>query len=230
MSLSRAMSMSVAVADHHGVTRLGVKSVVESMQGDVVAVAKTGIEAISVVEEHEPDLLVLSLKLPHLNGFDLLYHLQRRTMDVQVLVMAVSESEEQARAAFQHGACGYLRKQDPLDELRRAIETVWAGQRYLSAALPQSLLDTDPCSEAASLGDDVSLTLRERQVMQLTAEGYTSREIGTLLEVSHRTVEKHRENIKRKLEVESLVDMVRVALDREVMLDVRTLQPALIDG
>jgi DNA-binding NarL/FixJ family response regulator len=66
--------------------------------------------------------------------------------------------------------------------------------------------------------------------MQLTAEGYTSREIGTLLEVSHRTVEKHRENIKRKLEVESLVDMVRVALDREVMLDVRTLQPAPIDG
>ena len=218
--------MSVAIADHHGVTRLGVKSVVDTMQGEVVATAKTGIEAITVVEEYEPTLLILSLKLPHLNGFDLLYHLRRRTMDVKVIVMGVSESEEQARAAFQHGAFGYLRKQDPLEELYRAIETVQAGQRYLSAALPQRLLETDACSEAASLGDDVSITLRERQVMQLTAEGYTSREIGTLLGVSHRTVEKHRENIKRKLEVESPVDMVRFALDRAVMLDVRTFPPA----
>jgi len=200
------------------------------MEGTVVATAKTGIEAISVVEEHEPDLLVLSLKLPHLNGFDLLYHLQRRTMDVRVIVMTASESEEQARAAFQHGACGYLRKQDPLDELYQAIEAVRGGQRYLSAALPQRLLDTDTCIEATSVGDDVSLTLRERQVMQLTAEGYTSREIGTLLNVSHRTAEKHRENIKRKLEVESLVDMARFALDREVMLDVRTLPTESVEG
>lgn len=218
------MSTSVAIADHHGVTRLGVKSVVDTMQGTVVATAKTGIEAISVIEEHQPDLLVLSLRLPHLNGFDLLYHLQRRTMDVEVVVLAVSESEEQARAAFQRGAAAYLRKQDPLEELVRALKAVRRGQRYLSPALPQPLLETAVCSDADSLGEEVSLTLRERQVMQLTAEGYTSREIGRLLNVSHRTVEKHRENLKRKLEVESLVDVARFALDRQVMPDVHTLQ------
>lgn len=221
--------MSVAIADHHGVTCLGVKSVVDSMQGEVVAIAETGIEAISVVEEHEPALLVLSLRLPHLNGFDLLYHLQRRSMDVKVVVLTVSESDEQARAAFKRGASAYLRKQDPLDELYRAIEAVRMNQRYLSSALPQTLLETAVCSDAGSLGQAGSLTLRERQVMQLTAEGYTSREIGTLLSVSHRTVEKHRENIKRKLGVESLVEVARFALDREGMLDVRTLQAVSID-
>jgi DNA-binding NarL/FixJ family response regulator len=224
-----AMSTSVAIADHHGVTRLGVKSVVDTVQGEVVATARTGIEAISVVEEHQPDLLVVSLKLPHLNGFDLLYHLQRRTMGVKVIVLTVAESEEQARAAFQRGASAYLRKQDPLDELVRAIEAVRAGQQYLSNALPQTLLDTDTCSDAASLGEEGALTLRERQVMQLTAEGYTSREVGTLLNVSHRTVEKHRENIKRKLDVGSLVDVVRFALDRQGMLDVRTLRVGSIE-
>ncbi|PSQ97535.1 MAG: hypothetical protein BRD55_01290 [Bacteroidetes bacterium SW_9_63_38] len=144
--------------------------------------------------------------------------------------MAVSASEEQARAAFQRGASGYVRKQDPLDELHRALDTVQGGRRYLSTALPQHLLETEACSDPDSLGECGALTLRERQVLQLTAEGYTSREIGTLLSVSHRTVEKHRENMKQKLEVDSLVDMVRVVLDRAAMLDVRMHRSGLVEG
>lgn len=215
--------MSVAVADHHEITRLGVQSVVEGMGGEVVATATTGLEAVSMIEEHTPDLLVLSLRLPHLNGFDVLYHLQRRSIDVNVLVLTTCDDEERVRSVFQQGASGYVLKQDPMDELCQAIERVHAGQRYISSTLPRELVDAAG-DDTSTLEEGASLTIRERQVVQLTAEGYTSREVGEHLNISHRTVEKHRENIKRKLDVESLVDMARFALRRNVLPDVRSLQ------
>jgi len=215
--------MSVAVADHHEITRLGVQSVVESMGGEVVATATTGLETVSMVEEHTPDLLVLSLRLPHLNGFDVLYHLKRRSIDVNVLVLTTCDEEQRVRSVFQQGASAYVLKQDPMEELCQAIEMVQAGQQYISNALPEELV-TATVEGESSLEDGASLTVRERQVVQLTAEGYTSREVGEHLSISHRTVEKHRENIKRKLGVESLVDMARFALRRNVLPDVRSFQ------
>lgn len=215
--------MSVAVADHHEITRLGVQSVVESLGGEVVATATTGLETVSMVEEHTPDLLVLSLRLPHLNGFDVLYHLKRRSIDVNVLVLTTCDEEKRVRSVFQQGASAYVLKQDPMEELYQAIETVQAGQQYISNALPEELVTATGEGESF-LEDGASLTVRERQVVQLTAEGYTSREVGEHLSISHRTVEKHRENIKRKLGVESLVDMARFALRRNVLPDVRSLQ------
>jgi DNA-binding NarL/FixJ family response regulator len=217
------MPMSVAIADNHEMTRWGVQSLVESMKGTVVATAETGLEAVSVVESCDPDLLTLSLKLPHLNGFDVLYHLQRRSVEVDVLVLTTCEEEEQVRSVFEMGAAAYLLKQDSLDELCRAIEAAGAGRRYISDALPEAWMEPagadgtprDPCHP---------LSLRERQVMQLTAEGYTSREVGEHLGISSRTVEKHRENIKNKLGIQTLVDMVRFAAERGFLPDARVLR------
>jgi len=222
------MSMSVAIADNHEMTRWGVRSLVESMKGTVAATAETGLEAVSMVEEHDPDLLTLSLKLPHLNGFDVLYHLQRRAVEVDVLVLTTCEEEERVRSVFEMGASAYLLKQDSLDELCRAIEAVWTGGRYISNALPEAWMETaggtehrDPCH---------ALSLREREVMQLTAEGYTSREVGEHLEISPRTVEKHRENIKDKLGIQTLVDMVRFASERGFLPDSRVLRSRAAAG
>jgi DNA-binding NarL/FixJ family response regulator len=214
--------MSVVVADHHEITRLGVQSVVEGLDGEVVATATTGLETVSMVEEHTPDLLVLSLRLPHLNGCDILYHLQRRSIDVNVLVLTTCDDEDRVRSVFQQGASAYVLKQDPMEELYRAIERVRSGRRYISRALPEELMDAAPDQNEDS-GEEDTLSIRERQVVQLTAEGYTSREVGEYLNISHRTVEKHRENIKKKLGVESLVDMARFALRRNVLPDVRFL-------
>jgi DNA-binding NarL/FixJ family response regulator len=217
------MSMSVAIADNHEMTRWGVQSLVESMKGTVAASAETGLEAVSMVEEHDPDLLTLSLKLPHLNGYDVLYHLQRRSIDVDVLVLTTCEDEEQVRSVFGMGAAAYLLKQDPLDELCRAIEAVWTGGRYISDALPKAWME--PAGADGSRRDPCHpLSLREREVMQLTAEGYTSREVGEHLGISPRTVEKHRENIKDKLGIQTLIDMVRFASERGFLPDARVLR------
>jgi DNA-binding NarL/FixJ family response regulator len=215
--------MSVAIADNHEMTRWGVQSLVESMEGEVVATAETGLEAVSVVESCDPDLLTLSLKLPHLNGFDVLYHLERRSVEVDVLVLTTCEEEEQVRSVFEMGAAAYLLKQDSLDELCRAIETVSAGRRYISDALPEAWLEPTG-SENARRDPCHALSLREREVMQLTAEGYTSREVGEHLGISPRTVEKHRENIKDKLGIQTLIDMVRCASERGFLPDARVLR------
>lgn len=175
-----------------------------------------------MVEEHEPDLVVLSLKLPHLNGFDVLYHLKRRALGVTVIVLTICEDEQRVKSVFQKGASGYLLKGDPLDELYEAIETVQQGGRYISSSLPDEWAEA--AEEDDDLGDGTSLTLRERQVVQLTAEGYTSREVGAHLNISHRTVEKHRENIKDKLGVRSLVEMAQFELKRDILPDVRVLR------
>lgn len=215
--------MSVAIADNHEMTRWGVQSLVESMTGEVVATAETGLDAVSMVEAREPDLLTLSLKLPHLNGFDVLYHLERRSVETDVLVLTTCEEEGQVRSVFEMGAAAYLLKQDSLEELCRAIESVSAGRRYISDALPEAWMepaDADP----AERDPCHSLSLREREVMQLTAEGYTSREVGDHLGISPRTVEKHRENIKDKLGIETLIDMVRFASERGFLPDSRVLR------
>ncbi len=218
------MSMSVAIADNHDVTRWGVRSVVERMQGSVVATAETGFGAVSAVEEHAPDLLILSLKLPHLNGFDVLYHLQRRTLGVDALVLTTCTDVERAKAVFERGASAYLLKQDPLNELRRAITTVRGGGRYVSDSLPDTLLETVETDEPEHSDPCKPLTMREREVVQLTAEGFTSREVGEYLNISPRTVEKHRENIKKKLGVHTIVEMARLVLQRGVLPDSRILR------
>jgi DNA-binding NarL/FixJ family response regulator len=218
------MPMSVAVADNHEMTRWGVRSLVKSMKGTVVATAETGLDAVSMVEEHDPDLLTLSLKLPHLNGFDVLYHLQRRATEVDVLVLTTCRDEERVKSVFGMGASAYLLKQDPLEELCQAIKAVRAGQHYISDALPTSWMKEGVAGAVEHEDPCGALTLREREVMQLTAEGYTSEEIGAYLDISPRTAEKHRENIKEKLGIQTLIDMVRFAAERGFLPDSRVLR------
>lgn len=218
------MSFSAAIADNHEATRLGICSVIESLNGEVVSTAETGLEALSMVDEQAPDLFVLSLRLPHLSGTDILCHLQRQRPEVTSLVLTVCEEEECVRAAFRRGASAYLLKRGTLEELRQAIRMVGQGRRYISEDLPTEWMESAAPEQDCFLGTDASLTLRERQVLQLTTEGYTSQEIGGHLDISPRTVDKHRENVKRKLGVRSLVEMAQVVLKREMVPNVRALR------
>lgn len=177
-----------------------------------------------MVDEQDFDLLVLSLRLPHLSGTDVLCHLQRQAPEMSSLVLTVCEKEECVRAAFRRGASAYLLKRGTLEELRRAIRTVRRDQRYISDDLPADWMVPEVPEQDCFLGTDASLTLRERQILQLTTEGYTSQEIGAHLDISPRTVDKHRENIKRKLGAKSIVEMARVVLQREMMPNVRALR------
>mgnify|MGYP006279717511 CR=1 FL=1 len=212
------MSVTVGIADNHNVTQWGVQSVVENRGDEVVSTAETGQETLTMVDTHRPDLVIMSLSLPHLNGLEVLCRLQDRSFAVSSVLLTTFDDREHVRAAFERGASAYVLKQDPLGELDDALDAVRRGDTYISSALPSELMLSRRDRDASDTDSDRSLTMREREILQLTAEGFTSREAGARLDISHRTVEKHRENIKEKLGLGSVVEMVRYAFQRDMLL------------
>lgn len=208
------MLISALIVEDHDVTRQGLQHLLENqLEARVVDTTGDGLEAISLLKEHEPDLLVLDLGLPGLNGLDILRRIRSLDLPTKVVVLSMHGEDSYVTEAFQLGAQGYVLKGSPLSELTEAIQTTFKGQKYVSSDLSEDLIATDP---AESTVDDryQTLTDREREVLQLTAEGNTSREIGERLGISHRTVEKHRENIQAKLELRNTVEMAAYAHQR----------------
>lgn len=214
------MLLSALIVEDHDVTRQGLQSLLENqLEARVAATTGNGLDAIPLLKEHEPDLLILDLGLPSLNGLDILHKVQRIDPATKVVVLSMHGEDSYVGEAFQLGASGYVLKGSPLSELVEAIETVMRGEKYLSSDLSEDLLDSVQRSDDDPIDRYQTLTDREREVLQLTAEGYTSREIGEKLCISHRTVEKHRENVQAKLELRNAVEMTAYAHQRGLLLD-----------
>ena len=211
------MLISALIVEDHDVTRQGLQHLLENqLEARVVATTGDGLEAISLLEEHEPDLLVLDLGLPSLNGLDILRRIRSLNLATKVVVLSMHGEDSYVTEAFRLGAKGYVLKGSPLSELTEAIKSIVKGEKYVSSDLSEDLITTDPVD--ADVGDRYdTLTDREREVLQLTAEGNTSREIGERLGISHRTVEKHRENIQAKLELRNTVEMAAYAHQRGLL-------------
>jgi DNA-binding NarL/FixJ family response regulator len=211
------MLISALIVEDHDVTRQGLQHLLENqLEARVVATTGDGLEAISLLEEHEPDLLVLDLGLPSLNGLDILRRIRSLNLATKVVVLSMHGEDSYVTEAFRLGAKGYVLKGSPLSELTEAIKSIVKGEKYVSSDLSEDLITTDPAD--ADVGDRYdTLTDREREVLQLTAEGNTSREIGERLGISHRTVEKHRENIQAKLELRNTVEMAAYAHQRGLL-------------
>lgn len=208
------MPATAVIAEDHEITREGLSRVLERrLNVDVVATTGDGLEAFSLLKTHRPDLLVLDLSLPHLDGLDLLHKMRERDLSVGVVVLSMNEESRYVQQAFELGASAFVLKGSPLEELIEAVSKVLEGSTYLSTNVIAKLSE-DTASASDEETRHESLSDREREVLQLTAEGLTSKEIGEKLYISHRTVEKHRENIKEKLEVQNAVEMARHAFRR----------------
>ncbi len=212
------MLISALVAEDHDVTRQGLRSLLTNqLEARVVATTGDGLEVVPLVEEHAPDLLVLDLGLPGLNGLDVLRTIRDRSLSTRVVVLSMHGEDTYVGEALQLGAAGYVLKGSPLTELTDAIRAVVKGESYLSSDLSDGLLDEVSFPESEALDRYQTLTEREREVLHLTAEGHTSREIGEKLYISHRTVEKHRENVQSKLELRNTVEMATYAHRRGLL-------------
>lgn len=204
------MLISVVIAEDHAVTCEGFRSILEeNMEARVVATTANGRDVLPVLRKHDPDLLLLDLSLPGLNGLDVLRQLQERDFSTPVVVVSMQSEETYVCEALRNGASAYVLKGSPVNEFVNAVRAAVNGKRYLSEELPPSLLDTSPSTEAFH-GGYSSLTKREREVLHLLSEGLTSKEIGDRLCISPRTVDKHRENLKEKLGVRNAVEAVRI--------------------
>jgi two-component system, NarL family, response regulator NreC len=208
----------VLLAEDHPVVREGLRAMLEA-EGDFQVVGQTGnsSEVGGMVEELHPDVLVLDLIMPGIGGLNALRELARRRLSTRVVVLSMYANEAYVLEALQNGAGAYVLKQSEAAELVRGIREVAKGRRYLSPPLSQRAVEAYAKRAKGTIAArEAELTAREKEVLMLVGQGFTSAQIGERLFISVRTVESHRSNLTKKLGLHSQAEMVRTALRREL--------------
>ncbi len=207
----------VIIAEDHTILREGLKALLSSSADlQVVGEAEDGREAVRRVEELNPDLLLIDLTMPKMNGMEAIREIRRRNPDVRILVLTVHKMEEYVLASLQAGADGYILKDATHAELLSAISTVLKGKHYLSPEISGKVIEGYLESRKVQLKPSAwdSLSLREREILKLVAEGYKNKEIADYLCISLKTVQKHRDNIMKKLDLHSASALTAFAIER----------------
>jgi len=205
------MKIRVLIADDHAMIRDGLASILAAdPRIEVAGMAADGREALRLAQELRPDVVLMDIAMPELNGLEALRELQRRSPETRVLILSMFSTLEHVQQAFNAGASGYLLKESAGAELREAIEQVHAARRYLSRSLEAqagALL-----AKEAQRTPLESLSRRERQILQLVVEGKSSSEIGTTLHLSAKTVETYRSRMMQKLGLDGVPALVKFAI------------------
>lgn len=210
---------TIVLAEDHQMVRQGFRLLLAAQKDlQVVGEAGDGLEAARLVEELQPNILVLDLMIPRLHGLDLLRRIRKDSPKTKGIVLSMHDDEPYIMEALRSGAKGYVLKGGSAAELVTAIRTVLAGRRHLPADLADKVLAAElENRDTANLDAFDTLTKRERVILQLAAEGHTSPEVAGKLFISPRTAEKHRANLMRKLSLRSQTDLVRFAIRRGLL-------------
>lgn len=213
------MALTIVLADDHPVVRLGLRSVLEAEPDfQLVGEAADGQEALRLVERLRPDILVLDLMMPGLPGLEVTRQVSQLTPRTRVVILSMYANEAYVAAALRNGALAYVLKGSHASELVRAIRAVAADTRYLSQPLSEQGIELYmQQTQDASIDPYHALTAREREILQLVAEGHTSVAIAARLFISARTVESHRSNFMTKLGLRTQTELVRYALRRGIL-------------
>jgi DNA-binding NarL/FixJ family response regulator len=209
------MSITVLLVDDHTIVRDGLRFTLTAQPDiSVLGEASDGREALRQVQQLCPDIVVMDITMPGLNGFEATRQIHEACPSTQVIMLSVHRAPEHITQAFRAGARGYLSKQSAVDELIQAVRTVHAGMRYVSQEISGRLADhyLDQLETETRPGPLDSLSSRERQVLQLVAEGKTTADISDILLLSPKTVNTYRSRIMQKLEVDNLAGLVRFAI------------------
>lgn len=210
---------SILVADDHVVVRRGLRAMLESQpKWKVVAEAGTGIEAVEKAVRLHPDLTIMDLSMPELNGLDATVAILRATPQARVLILTMHNTEEFIQNTLKSGARGYVLKSDAERDLVTAVEAILDNRTFFTPAVSETVLDClRQKDRPVAVGGTQGLTSRERQILQLLAEGRSNKEVAAALGISVRTVENHRAKIMRKLQLRTLSDLVRHAIRNKIV-------------
>lgn len=210
------MTIRVVLADDHGVVRDGLRVLLEG-QSDmrVVGSVATGPDAVRAVAQATPDVAVLDLAMPEMDGIEATWEIRQQSPATQVVILSIYDTPEHVSRALQAGARGYVAKECAGEEVIAAVRAVHAGRRYLSSRVSERLVDEymrQQCGGGESEAPLSRLSPRERQVLRLVADGRTSQEIAEILSLSPKTVETYRSRTMRKLQLPNLAALVKYAL------------------
>lgn len=203
----------ILLADDHTIVRQGFKALLESFpRFTVVAEASDGIEAVDRIEETHPDIALMDIMMPNLNGLEATKTVTRRNLKAKIIILSMHANSSYAVRALKNGAQGYVLKDANQDEIVQAIDTVMQGGRFISPQISNEVLSA--LIETDQNSDDMleQLTPRERQVLQMIAEGNSNKEIADKLVLSVRTIETHRSNLMIKLKIGSQAKLVHFAI------------------
>jgi DNA-binding NarL/FixJ family response regulator len=213
---SETAQITVVLADDHQLVRQALRGLLDGQAGvKVVDDAPNGALAISLVLAHRPDVLIVDLAMPDMNGFAVAERLQSEVPETAIVVLSMYNNPSYVVEALLSGATGYVLKEAPAHELVSAIHSVVRGERYLSSGINVAKIDALLTAEQVNAGDPwLKLTAREHEVLQLAANGLTSKHIAEKLEISARTAEKHRANLMKKLGLKTPAQLVRYVMER----------------
>lgn len=202
----------VLIADDHAIVRTGLRALIRSEPSmELVGEATGGYETIELVEKAQPNVLVLDLSMPDLDGIAVTKRIAPQFPDLKILILTLHEDEALLRAALKAGASGYILKRAAEAELVSAIHTILRGDLYVDPSMVRVLLKDEVAPVVTISKSAEALTPRETEVLRLIVQGYTNRQIGEELCISVRTAESHRANLSEKLGLHSRVELVRYA-------------------
>ena len=206
------MSVRIVLADDHQIVRDGLRTLLEQESGmEVVAEAEDGHTAVALAREQRPDVVVMDIAMPDLNGIEATRQIKADLPEARIIALSMHADKRFVAGMFQAGASGYLLKKGAFRELVQAIRQVVAGQVYLSSGITNTVIE-DYVERLSSPDTAAGLTAREREVLQLLVEGKSAEQIATQLHVSVNTVGTHRHHIMEKLNIHSLPELTKYAL------------------
>lgn len=211
--------ITIVLADDHQIVRQGLRAMLETEADfSILDEAGDGLAALQQVEQWQPKVLILDLMLPGLNGLEVARQVARHWPQIRVVILSMHANEAYVLEALRHGAAAYVLKESSMSDLVHAVREAVAGRRYLSPPLSEERMEVYlQKAQTAPLDPYETLTSREREVFQLVAEGYTSAEVAAHLVISPRTVEMHRANLMRKLNLRTQAELIRAALRRGIV-------------
>ena len=205
------MPTRIVLADDHVLVRQGLRSLLERERFQVMAEASDGQEAVRLVETHQPDIAILDISMPTLNGIDAARGLSRSAPKTKVILLTQHEEEQYVHEALEAGVKGYVLKNQVANDLIQAIRQVCRGEFYLSPGISRAVMEAYR-NKSDRPADP--LTVRERQVLQLIAEGKSTKDTASVLGISVKTAESHRMRLMQKLNIHETASLVRYAVRR----------------
>jgi DNA-binding NarL/FixJ family response regulator len=213
-------TIKVILVDDHELVRTGIRSLMQNISGiEVIAEANNGRDAVRLIDELMPDLVLLDIAMPELNGLEVVSRIAKDNTNTKVIILSMHKNEEYVVQALKAGASGYLLKDSSANELEIAVSAVIRGETYLSPAISKHVVDnylrriTDRSAEQ-DRGPDIfkQLTSRQREILQLIAEGNSTKDIANKLNVSIKTVETHRMQLMDRIGIHDVAGLVRYAI------------------